>query len=431
MPGKQRIDLFCLCWNDARMLPYFFQHYDPIVDRYFIYDNGSTDGSLELLENHGRVEITHFDTPGDSFVEEECRLGDTMWQNSDADWVIVTDIDEHIYHPRLLAYLQQCADEGITAIRTVGYEMVWDRFPSGDGPLYELVPDGTRSVGHDRLCIFNPKELTGTNYAPGRHTADPTGHVVWPAYREVLLLHFKHLGLDYLVARSAELLKGLKSKDIKSGWGIHYTWSEAKIAEKWQELRDHSGPVPGLGSLKHIDPADIVRDERIIAQSGLFDKEWYLIAYPDVAEAGVDPVEHYDAHGWREGRRPNFYFDPEWYCQNYPEMLTEGRNPLCDYVERGEKMDTWPSPLFHTDWYRTRYKLSADESPLRHYLTRRSSTTVSPVPDFDVEEYCRKHPAIVAAGIDPFEDHVNGPIRLPRKPRKSRQAQRISAANRT
>jgi hypothetical protein len=180
--------------------------------------------------------------------------------------------------------------------------------------------------------------------------------------------------------------------------------------------------------MKHMDHADIVRNERIIAQSGLFDKEWYLVTYPDVAEAGVDPVEHYDAHGWKEGRWPNFYFDPNWYCKNHPEVLTEGRNPLCDYVERGEKMDNWPSPMFHTDWYRIQYKLSAEESPLRHYLTRRLSSTVSPVPDFDVEEYCRDHPGILAAGVDPFEDYVDGPIKLPRKPRKARKAPKTPAA---
>jgi hypothetical protein len=97
-------------------------------------------------------------------------------------------------------------------------------------------------------------------------------------------------------------------------------------------------------------------------------------------------------------------------------------------VERGEKMDTRPSPLFHTGWYRTWYKLSAEESPLRHYLTRRCSGTVSPVPDFDVEEYCRSHPGILAAGVDPFEDHVDGPIKLPRKPRKSRKPPKTPAA---
>ena len=70
MPGGLKIHLYCLCWNDARMLPYFFRHYDDIVERYFIFDNGSTDGSLALLDSHPRVETTHFEVPGDSFVDE-------------------------------------------------------------------------------------------------------------------------------------------------------------------------------------------------------------------------------------------------------------------------------------------------------------------------------------------------------------------------
>src|SRR5207237_3660212 len=32
------------------------------------------------------------------------------------------------------------------------------------------------------------------------------------------------------------------------------------------------------------------------------DRVWYLSTYPDVAAAGVDPVEHYVRWGWREGR---------------------------------------------------------------------------------------------------------------------------------
>ena len=35
-----------------------------------------------------------------------------------------------------------------------------------------------------------------------------------------------------------------------------------------------------------------------------FDPEWYLAAYPDVAQAGIDPWEHYLRHGKAEGRLP-------------------------------------------------------------------------------------------------------------------------------
>ena len=42
------------------MLPFFFRHYDPIVDRYIVYDDGSTDRTLEMLAAHPRVEVRPF-----------------------------------------------------------------------------------------------------------------------------------------------------------------------------------------------------------------------------------------------------------------------------------------------------------------------------------------------------------------------------------
>jgi hypothetical protein len=405
MPGGQTIHLYCLCWNDARMLPYFFRHYDRIVDKYFVFDNGSTDASLSMLENHERVEITPFEVPGDSFVEEERRLGDTIWRHSNADWVIITDIDEHIYHPYLIDYLRRCKERNITAIQSIGYEMVSDTFPSAAEPLTELVVMGVRSGGHDRLCIFNPKAVTATNFGPGRHKAKPEGRIVWPEYPEALLLHYKQLGKQYLVARSAELRRGLRSRDLQSSWGVHYTWSAAKIAANWRKMKKASGPVPGLGTLKHMEPAKYFEEERILRQSGLVDQEWYLVAYPDVESAGADPVVHFCVHGWKEGRRPNFYFDPEWYCANYPELHTDGRNPLYEYVVAGERKSAWPSPLFNTGWYRVEHGLSEGESPLRHYLRRRLKGLVSPLPEFDVVGYCQSHPEILTAGDDPFENY--------------------------
>jgi hypothetical protein len=406
---SQKIELYCLCWNDARMLPYFFRHYDDIVDRYFIFDNGSTDGSLSILEKHGRVELSHFDGEGDSFCEQELRLCDSIWRGSKADWVIIPDIDEHLYHPDLLGYLRRCTDSGITAIESIGYEMISDSFPDRGDRLVETVTVGTRSIGHDRLCIFNPGQITETNFGMGRHRASPTGHVVWPEYPEILLLHYKQLGLDYPIARSAELRLGLRTLDLERKWGVHYTWSPEEITCKWNEIRAVSRPVPGLGELGDISPAVYFRDDRIVKRSGLFDGEWYLNAYPDVQEANANAFTHYCIYGWKEERRPNFYFDPEWYCQNYPELCTAGRNALCDYIESGERNGASPSPLFDTGWYRNEHRLDAAVSPLRHYLERRMTGTVSPIRDFDVADYCHRHPEVLAAGQDPFEHYCNRP----------------------
>jgi hypothetical protein len=405
MSDRLKIHLYCLCWNDARMLPFFFQHYDKFVDRYFIYDNGSTDNSLSLLRHHGRVQVEHFDTDGDSFVDKERILGDTIWKGSDADWVIVTDIDEHTYHPELLPYLGRMKEQGVTAIQSIGYEMVADTFPAVARPLLEQITQGARSVGHDRLCIFNPREITETNFSPGRHRAAPEGNAVWPAYPEVLLLHFKHVGPDYLILRSAELRKGLKSRDLDKGWGIHYLWSSAQIRRNWQKLKSMSGPVPGLGTLKYIKPENYAQQERMLGESGLIDNGWYLRQYPDIEATGFEPLLHFCIHGWKEGRKPNFYFDPAWYLRQYPELSAENRNPLFDYITRGEQANAWPSPNFDTPWYRKTHNLSPNESPLAHYLSHYKNRQVSPMPDFDPAGYCDEHSDVLAVDDDPFEHY--------------------------
>ncbi len=48
------------------MIPFFLRYYEPLVERMFIFDNGSTDRSRELLTQSRKVELGHFDR-GDSF----------------------------------------------------------------------------------------------------------------------------------------------------------------------------------------------------------------------------------------------------------------------------------------------------------------------------------------------------------------------------
>lgn len=405
MSQKQRLHLYCLCWNEARMLPFFFRHYDALVEHYFIYDNGSTDGSLALLEAHDRVSVRHFEVSGDSFVEEERKLSDVIWQESrgTADWVIVLDIDEFVFHPDLEGYLRQCTESGITALRGIGYEMVTDHFPQPEPPLIESVTLGARSAGHDKLCIFNPDSVTHTHFRPGRHLADPEGQITWPEQPEMLLLHYKQLGVEYAIQRSGELRQGLRAGDLAQNWGIQYSWSPAEIAARWAKLRADAAPVPGLGSLQHIAP-DCYDEEHVVAQSGLLDTPWYLSTYPDIAAAEANALSHFCIHGWKEGRKPNFYFDPSWYMEAHPGVRRSGQNPLIHYIVSGEAAGVAPSPLFDPVWYRRHHGLEQGASPLQHYLAHRHTGLVSPLPSFDVANFLQAFAEREPRFQDPFEE---------------------------
>lgn len=89
-----------------------------------------------------------------------------------------------------------------------------------------------------------------------------------------------------------------------------------------------------------------IYDEDIstIRASGLFDREYYLSRYPDVAKAGMDPVEHYVIHGANEGRSPRPDFDTWFYLRENPDVIIDKLNPFRHYIEkgRGEGRETLP-----------------------------------------------------------------------------------------
>jgi hypothetical protein len=293
---RREIHLYCLCWNEARILPHFLRHYDGLVDRFFVFDNGSTDGSLQLLAGDERVKVTHFDVAGDSFVDEERRLSDTMWQSSrrQAAWTIVIDMDEFLYHADLRGYLTACAEQGVTAVEATAYDMIADAFPSGDEPLPQMITCGAREPFYDKLCIFDPDAIVDTHYDPGRHTATPEGRVIWPPRKEVKLLHYKRLGVEYVANRYAGLKLGLRPRDIRNKWGVQYLMGADEIARDFREFRRNAVPVPGLAGHKEpelwltvgertLRPADISHNKYVFCPPS------HCEAFHLVSSAGGSP----------------------------------------------------------------------------------------------------------------------------------------------
>lgn len=74
-----------------------------------------------------------------------------------------------------------------------------------------------------------------------------------------------------------------------------------------------------------------------VRASGLFNAEWYLSQYADVAAANIDPLTHYMKTGWKEGRRPGPAFDAERYLALYPDIARAKVNPLVHFVRNGKR----------------------------------------------------------------------------------------------
>jgi len=238
--ARQRIHLYATCWNDVRMLPFFFRHYDPFVERYVICDDGSDDGSIDLLRAHARVDLRRFEwTHSDSFVLSELDHYNSCWKESrgHADWVIVCDVDEHLHVNDLGDYLKACRDRGVTVLPARGYEMVTEHFPDPDEILAVTRRRGAPADEMSKLAVFQPDAIEELNHAAGGHQSKPIGRVVAPARDELLLLHYKYLGLDYVMNRDARLRTRLRETDLARGWARHWADGPAEVQVVLERLR--------------------------------------------------------------------------------------------------------------------------------------------------------------------------------------------------
>lgn len=76
-------------------------------------------------------------------------------------------------------------------------------------------------------------------------------------------------------------------------------------------------------------------DIQLLRESPWFDAEWYLAEYADVANAGLDPAEHYLRFGAPEGRDPCADFSTSAYLHDHPELLEANANPLVHFLRSG------------------------------------------------------------------------------------------------
>jgi hypothetical protein len=143
-------------------------------------------------------------------------------------------------------------------------------------------------------------------------------------------------------------------------------------------------------------------DSAIVAASGVFDENFYLINGSDVHEADLDPVAHFCNFGWQEGRQPNIYFATGWYVQTNPDVARLGINPLVHYLVTGEAAGRRPIVYFEPDWYRRAYSLEPGASPLAHFLRERRSQRFSPNSRFDVAWYAAQQGERLGRNRDPF-----------------------------
>lgn len=87
------------------------------------------------------------------------------------------------------------------------------------------------------------------------------------------------------------------------------------------------GPLPVVAPPRRSMPAPTPEQAEAVAMirdSGLFDADWYVQTYPDAADSGLDPIEHYLTLGASRGYNPHPLFDTGFYARQMARRIAAG-----------------------------------------------------------------------------------------------------------
>ena len=240
MKNKPIVHAFFLCYNEANILPHLLKYYLSFCEKVTILDNNSSDNSVEIINSFPNTEVIPFDSKNEFHDGLHIKLKNHVWKSSVgyADFVILGDTDEFLYHENMVEFLKESKANGITLFKPEGYHMVADEnfTISPDDNLIELVKQGIRLPVLDKMMMFDCNKIININYNYGCHYANPQGEIVLHQYDGLKMLHYKFLGVDDYVKRNIFKRERLSGFNKQHGLGTYYLYSDE---ENKKDYLDH------------------------------------------------------------------------------------------------------------------------------------------------------------------------------------------------
>ncbi len=218
-----KIRVLATCKNEEDILPYFLRYYSSFCNEIIIYDNGSTDKSIETINSFPRTKLFYYNTDNKMNTEVMTKIQNTEYKNNSEifDWQIIVDIDEIVYHPKLIKKLIEYKQQNITIPLIKGYQMQSLVFPTEEKNIFDIIQTGIRHTAYDKKCIFNPQNVN-INYLPGRHKRNPTGNIKYSDNNEIKLLHYCFLSYNYFYKKNSNRNNERSDENKRKYLGTHY-----------------------------------------------------------------------------------------------------------------------------------------------------------------------------------------------------------------
>lgn len=191
------------------------------------------------------------------------------------------------------------------------YRIVYTDLPAGMDALWHYRMAGWQEA-RDPAPWFSTARYLEVNPDVAAMAADPFAHYLTRGRREGRDVHPSRYAAHYFTA---------------VGWTPD--WDYPAFAER------PDGGAPRRTRVARPDAMAALTPEQRALVEAEFDAHYYLAVNPDVAAAGMDPLDHFLVTGWLEGRDPNARFSVRDYLADNPDVAASNVHPFVHYLAAG------------------------------------------------------------------------------------------------
>lgn len=241
-----------LCKNEIDIIPFCIDYWKRIADKVVVYDNGSTDGSIEELEKYHFIEVRHFDSNGQNdLVQKEVKQKAFQEFKNDFDIIILSDMDEVFYFDDFKALASEMIDGGYNILATPIYSLCEDFKPQYEQGkyLHQLCHKFYKQrMNHmkgmeniSKLSIFNTRATDNVAMSVGQHIVSTSPSMKILYTDKGFNLHFdKGFGLEQKYKIRQKMNDNLSAENKRYNLCIEYADSYEKLKNDYLKNQENS-----------------------------------------------------------------------------------------------------------------------------------------------------------------------------------------------
>lgn len=242
----------CLCFNEIDILPFVSAYWERVADKVVVYDNGSTDGSIEYLKKLPYVEIRHFDSNGQNdIIQKQVKEKAYMEFKKDYDIIIMSDMDEVFYFNDFKAVSEAFINRGYNVLITPIFSLCEASKPPyiEDKLLHQQCTKFYKQrMNHtqgfedvSKFSIFNCHTVDSVQMSVGQHyvKTKPSMQIMYS--NDGFNLHIdKGFGIDYKYRIRQRMNDNLSEDNKRCGMCVEYGDSYEKLKKEYLENQEKS-----------------------------------------------------------------------------------------------------------------------------------------------------------------------------------------------